>query len=366
VRLDVEAAVVGRRLVPGDVEIEDGRIVRVGIAAGNGRGKIAVPGFVDLQVNGFGGVDFLDADADGYRRAGDALLETGVTSYLPTLITAPEDQLLAALAEVPAGGEGPRVLGVHLEGPFISPRRLGTHPPDARRDPDPVLLARLLAGGRVRLMTLAPELPGADALIAILLERGVTVSCGHSDATSEQASHAFDNGVRTVTHLFNAMRPFSHRDPGIAITALVRDDVVVQVILDGIHLAPETAALAWRAAGGRMALVTDAVAGAGSGNGDGAYSLGSLEVQVRDGVVRGPEGVLAGSVLTMIDAVRNLHALGVPLAEAVDAASGVPARVIGEPNAGSLGVGAPADVVVLGDGLEIERVLVGGVSHVVA
>src|SRR5262245_40030225 len=214
VRLNVEAALVGGQIVRGDVEVEDGHVLRCGLASANGRG-LAVPGFVDLQVNGFAGVDFLDADADGYRRAGLALLETGVTAYLPTLITSPEEHLLAALAAVPADGESPRILGVHLEGPFLSPRRLGTHVASSRRDPDLALLDRLLDGGPVRLMTLAPELPGTDALIARLLERGITVSLGHSDATADQANAAFDLGIRTVTHLFNAMRPFLHRDPGI-------------------------------------------------------------------------------------------------------------------------------------------------------
>ncbi len=184
-----------------------------------------MPGFVDLQVNGFGGVDFLDADSDGYRRAGEALLETGVTAYLPTLITSPEEQVLAALREVPPAGDDPLILGVHLEGPFLSPRRLGTHLASARRDPDLALLDRLIDGDRVRLMTLAPELPGAGLLIERLLDRGITVSLGHSDATAEQANAAFDLGVGTVTHLFNAMRPFLHRDPGIVGAALARDDV---------------------------------------------------------------------------------------------------------------------------------------------
>src|SRR3954471_14290445 len=252
-KLGVEAALVDGLLVRGDVEVDDGRIVGVGLGSpGSG---VAVPGFVDLQVNGFGGVDFLDADADGYRRAGDALLETGVTAYLPTLITSPEEQLLAALAEVPANGERPRVLGAHLEGPFLSPARLGAHPAAARRDPDVALLDRLLAGGPVRAVTLAPELPGADALIERLLERGVTVSLGHSDASAAQARDAFDRGVRTVTHLFNAMRPLAHRDPGIVGAALAREDVVVQLIADGVHLAPETLQVVWRAAGGRVAVV---------------------------------------------------------------------------------------------------------------
>jgi N-acetylglucosamine-6-phosphate deacetylase len=362
-RLGVRAALVDGLLVPGDVEIADGRIVGYGLASSNGRG-IAAPGFVDLQVNGFGGVDFLDADSGAYARAGDALLETGVTAYLPTLITAPEERLVAALAEIPESGRGPRILGAHLEGPFLSPRRLGTHPPSARRDPDLALLERLLAAGPVRLCTLAPELPGALELVDVLVARGITVSAGHSDATAEEANAAFDRGVRTVTHLFNAMRPFTHRDPGVAGVALARPDVVVQIIVDGAHLAPDTARLVWQAAGGRLALVTDAVAGAGV-SGDGSYRLGDVEVEVRDGVVRRDDGVLAGSVVTMIEAVRNLHALGVPLEDTLDSATTVPARVIGA-EAGRIEVGAPADVVVLSEELEVERVLVGGEGRVAA
>jgi N-acetylglucosamine-6-phosphate deacetylase len=363
-RLGVAAALVDGRLVPGDVEIADGRIAGLALSSPNGGGGIAVPGFVDVQVNGFGGVDFLEAGEDGYHRAGEALLETGVTSFLPTLITAPEDELLLALAEVPADSGGPRILGVHLEGPFLAARRLGTHRAAGRRDPDVALLERLLAAGPVRMMTLAPELPGALELIDVLVARGVTVSCGHSDATAEQANTAFDRGARMVTHLFNAMRPFNHREPGIVGAALVRDDVFVQMILDGVHLAPLTAALVWRAAAGRIALVTDAVAAASAAGGP--YSLGSVELQVQDGAVRAPEGMLAGSLLTMIDAVRNLHALGVPLEDALNAASAVPARALGIPDAGRLDIGLPADIVVLDDNLEVDGVFIGGEARVVA
>jgi N-acetylglucosamine-6-phosphate deacetylase len=348
-RLGVEGAIVDGQLVPGDVEVVEGLVAGFGLAGKGGRG-IAVPGLVDLQVNGFCGVDFLDCDADGYRRAGEALLATGVTSFLPTLITSPEETLLAALAEVPADAARPRVLGVHLEGPFLSPKRLGAHVGSGRRDPDVALLDRLLDGGPVRLMTLAPELAGADALVGRLHERGVVVSLGHTDATAAVANAAFDRGVGTVTHLFNAMRPLRHRDPGIVGAALARDDVVVQIIVDGIHLARETVQLVWRAAGGRVALVTDAV----------GSSLGSLDLDVSGAVARREDGVLAGSVLTLIEAVRNLHAMGVPLVEAVGAATEVPARVLGDPRLGRLGVDLPADVVVLDDRLEIERVLVAG------
>jgi N-acetylglucosamine-6-phosphate deacetylase len=361
VKLGVEAALVDGRLVPGDVEVVDGRVVGVGRAAGNGRG-IAVPGFVDLQVNGFAGVDLLDADAEGYRRLGDALLETGVTAFLATFITAPEERLLAALRAMHPEGEGPRLLGAHLEGPFLSPRRLGIHPASARRDPDVELLERLLAAGSVRLVTLAPELPGAEVLIERLLLSEIAISCGHSDATAVEAEQAFDRGVRTVTHLFNAMRPFRHRDPGIAGAALARDDVVVQIILDGVHLAPETAGVVWRAAAGRVALVTDAMAGAGLG--DGTYRLGGLEIEIADGVARGPAGELAGSTLTMLDAVRNLHGLGASFEDAVSAATEVPARVLRNPTVGRIAVGLPADVVVLTEELELERVLVEGTDRV--
>ncbi|MFL5936389.1 MAG: N-acetylglucosamine-6-phosphate deacetylase [Gaiellaceae bacterium] len=363
-KLDVAAALVDGSLVPGRVEIVDGLLTAYGLS-GAGRG-IAVPGFVDLQVNGFGGVDFLEADADGYRRAGEALLETGVTAFMPTLITAPEETLVAALAEIPANGDdtGARVLGVHLEGPFLSAWRLGTHPPVGRRDPDRHLLERLLAAGPVRIMTLAPELPGALDLIDILVARGVVVSCGHTDASVEQAELAFDRGARAVTHLFHAMRPFMHRDPGIVGSALTRDDVFVQIIVDGVHLAPETTSLVWSAAAGRTALVTDAVAPASGG--DESYSLGSVELSLDDGAVRGPDGILAGSVLTMIDAVRNLHALDVPLELALAAASTVPARILGRHDIGSLDIGRPADLVVLDDNLEVETVLLAGEARVVA
>jgi N-acetylglucosamine-6-phosphate deacetylase len=363
VRLGVEAALIGGALVRGDVEVAGGVVAAYGLSGPNGTG-VAVPGFVDLQVNGFAGVDLMGADSDGYRRAGEALLETGVTAYLPTFISAPEDELLAALGGVPPEAGGARVLGVHLEGPFLAPTRLGIHPPAARRDPDPALLERLLGAGPVRLMTLAPELPGADELIDLLLLRGIAVSCGHTNATAEEATRAFDRGARTVTHLFNAMRPFRHRDPGLAGAALARDDVIVQIILDGIHLAQETARVVWQSAAGRVALVTDAVAGAGMG--DGTYFLGGAEIEVRDGAARGPGDVLAGSTLTMIEAVRNLHELGIPLPEAVAAATEVPARVLGVPGFGRLDVELPADLVVLDDNLEIERVCVGGEARVVA
>ena len=270
--------------MPGDVEVHEGLSPAVALAGPRERVSRR-PGFVDLQVNGFGGVDFLDAGSADYRRAGDALLETGVTAYLPTLITSPRTSCSRRCGRCPSATTGPRILGVHLEGPFLSPTGSDARA-SARRDPDPALLDRLLDAGTVRLMTLAPELPGADALIDRLLERGVAVSLGHSDATAEQANAAFDRGV-ALRHAplqrdaaLPAPRPGHHRRRA---HARRRHRLV---ILDGIHLAPETLARAWRAAAGRVALISDAITAAGVA--DGSFSFGNLDVAGHEGAVRGP------------------------------------------------------------------------------
>ena len=362
-RLGVEAALVRGELVPGDVEVDDGAVVSVGLAGGR-RGCVAVPGFVDLQVNGFAGVDFLSASTADYDRAGAALLEGGVTAFQPTFITAPESAMLDALRAMPPNGSSPHVVGAHVEGPFLSPERLGTHPREHRRDPDLEVLDRLLDAGRVTSFTLAPELPGADLLIRRLLERAIVVSAGHTNATAAQAHAAFDLGVSTVSHLFNAMRPFRSRDPGIVGVALTRRDVFVQMIVDGHHLADETVRLIWAAAAGRVALVTDATAGANEN--PGSYQLGDIEIESSGGVPMREDGVFAGTVLTMIDAVRNLHGLGIPFEAAVGAATSVPARILGRPDLGVVEPGGRADIVVLDDRPEIARVLCEGQARVVA
>jgi len=362
-RLGVEAAVVRGTLLPGDVEIADGRVVEVGLPAST-RGRVAVPGFVDLQVNGFAGVDFLAASTADYDRVGEALLEVGVTAYQPTFITAPEQVVVEALRALPDEHRSPRIVGAHLEGPFLSPERPGVHSLEHRRDPDLALLERLLDAGRVTTLTLAPELPGADALIRRALERGVVVGAGHTNATAEEAHAAFDLGVSTVSHLFNAMRPFRSRDPGVVGVALTRGDVYLQVIVDGHHLAVETVRLVWAAAGGRVALVTDATAAAGASRG--SYVLGEVALEIADGVPQREDGVLAGSVLTMLDALRNLHALGVPFEDAVGAATTVPARIVRRPELGLLEPGCAADLVVLDDRLEVVNVLCEGKARVVA
>src|SRR5579859_5388098 len=213
-------------------------------------------------------------------------------------------------------------------------------------------------------MTVAPELPGAGGVIRRLLERGVVVSAGHTNASAEEAHAAFDLGLSTVSHLFNAMRPFRSRDPGIIGVALTRPDVFIQLIVDGYHLADETVRLVWAASGGRLALVSDATAGAGQGGG--TYQLGDVEIEVAGGPPTREDGVLAGTVLTMIDAVRNVHALGIPLEDAIGAATAVPARILGRTDVGVLEPGGPADVVVIDDRLDILHVLCAGEERVVA
>src|SRR4051794_30784942 len=359
-RLGVSAALVDGAFVPGDVAIDGGSIVAVGLSGG-GSG-IAAPGFVDLQVNGFAGVDLMATDFEGYVRVGEALLATGTTAFQPTFVTASENALKDALRAMPADGIGARVLGAHLEGPFLSPRRIGVHDPSHLSAPDLALLRRLLDVAPVSQVTLAPELRGSFELVDELVARGVTVSAGHTDATAAEAHLGFDRGITTVTHLFNAMRPSTPRDPSIALAALARHDVYIQMIVDLHHVAPDTVMVAWNAAAGRFALVTDAAPAAGMG--DGEFVLGGRRIEAEDGVVRGPEGQLAGSALTMIDAVRNLHGLGVPLVDALRAAAEVPARLAGREDLGRLAPGAPADVVVLDDRLEIRQVLVDGRERV--
>jgi N-acetylglucosamine-6-phosphate deacetylase len=363
VRLGVAAAVVEGELVRGDVEVAEGTVVRVGIAEGKGSG-LAVPGFVDLQVNGCQGVDVLAAGSEELVAMGKALLRAGVLWYQPTLVSAPVDRaraVLDAIARAIQVGGGARILGAHLEGPFLSPARRGAHREEWLREPDMDLLASyLLAGCPVSTVTLAPELPRADELIDALVTRGVVVSLGHTDATAVAANAAFDLGATTVTHLYNAMRPFAHRDPGLVGAALAREDVFVQLIADGVHVAPEAILTAWRAARGRLALVSDAIAACGLG--DGAYPLGDADVLVEQGVARLADGTLAGAVRPLGWGMRMLAELGVPIPEAVDAVTRTPARIVGRADAGRLAVGGPADVVVLDDELDVRDVLVGGRS----
>jgi N-acetylglucosamine-6-phosphate deacetylase len=363
VRLGVEAALVDGQLVEGDVTVSDGVVATVGVRPAGPAGT-AVPGFVDAHINGVAGIDFLTTDVVGYRRAGEALARTGVVAFQPTFVSSRVDayaEPLAVACEVAAAHGGrPIVTGVHLEGPFLSPLWAGAHDPIHLRAPEPALAERLIAAGPVRMMTLAPELPGGLDLVERLVRAGLIVSCGHSDADAPTAHAAFERGARAITHLHNAHRRWRPRDPGVGGVALVRPDAYVQAIVDGVHLAPEAAYAAFLAAGSRFCLVTDAVEAAMLDPGD--FELGGRSVHVRDGEVRLPDGTLAGSVLTMDGAVRNLVASGASLAAAVHAASTAPARLLGRDDLGVLRPGSPAHITVLDERLCPLRTLVGGIE----
>ena len=356
-RLGVSAALVDGTLIDGDVTIDGDSVTAVGVPGGGGRG-VAVPGFVDAHINGIAGVDFLTADADGYVRASEALATVGVVAYQPTFVSSPRDAyaapLSAAAAAMAEPGSRARVLGVHLEGPFLSREWPGAHDPANLLEPDIELAERLCEAGPVTMMTLAPELEGALELVERLVARDLTVSIGHSDADAAMAHAAFDSGARAITHIHNAHRRWRPRDPGPAGVASRHYDRCARCA----HLAPESAFGAFLAAGRRFCLVTDAIEAAGMP--PGSYRLGDREVHVEGGAVRLADGTLAGSVLAMDAAVRNLVDSGAPLPDAVHAAATAPARLLGRDDLGTLRPGIAANIAVLNDKLEVERTVVNG------
>jgi N-acetylmuramic acid 6-phosphate etherase/N-acetylglucosamine-6-phosphate deacetylase len=358
-RLGVSAALVRGAIVAGDVSVVDGRIGAIGLAGG--RGGLAIPMLVDAQVNGYAGIDLLTAGPDELDALSLALLHDGVGAYQPTLITAAEADLLAALRRLgdafgrqPAGA---RIVGVHLEGPFLSPERPGVHPPEHLRAPDPALLERLLDAGPVRTVTLASELPGALELIELCVARGVAVWLGHSQADAAQARRAFGAGAVAVTHLFNGMAPVSAREPGLAGAALATSGIAIQLIADGLHVSDELLQVAFAAAPGRCSLVTDAVAAAGLA--DGASRLGGVEIETQNGVARGAGGVLAGGTARLADGLVRLRALGLDPAEAAAAVTERPGRLLGG-GCGRLEPGGRADLLVVDEELRVREALSAG------
>jgi N-acetylglucosamine-6-phosphate deacetylase len=359
-------------LAPGYLAVSGGRITEVGEGPPptapdlNLRTGVLVPGLVDLQVNGYYGVDLAECDPAGWALVAGRLPETGTTAFLPTFITAPVARLATALRSARkiagAATAGARVLGVHLEGPFLSPARAGAHRRDWMVPPSPDAVAELLDAGQgvLRLMTLAPEADGALAAVAALVAAGVVASVGHSDATAGQVAAAADAGARMVTHLFDAQRGLHHREPGVVGQALADHRLTSGLIVDLCHVSAAACAIAFAAAPGRICLVTDAAAAAGMP--PGRFVLGGQPMELPpDGAapVR-PDGTLAGSALRMDRAVANAVAVGLGLAEAVVAASRIPADLIGRPDLGRLAPGAAADLAWLGDDLRTRAAWVGG------
>ena len=325
-------------------------------------GLLLAPGFVELQVNGAAGHD-LTRDPDAIWAVGESLRQFGVTSFLPTIVTSPPRVVDAArralAAGAPSGYRGAIPLGLHVEGPFLNPERRGAHDPDLLRPPDPALVVGWSPGSGIRLVTLAPELPGGLEIVRSLVAAGVVVSAGHSLATAGEAAAGFNAGIRYATHLFNAMPPLDHREPGLAGAALADRRVTVGVIADGIHVHPTIVDLAWRIAGAdRFSIVTDAMAALGMP--PGTYPLGGTEVVVDD-AARLRDGRLAGSVVGLDRGVRNVAAFtGASVEEVLAAVTRTPARLLGLRDRGRIAVGARADLVVLTPGLEVVATIVGG------
>jgi N-acetylglucosamine-6-phosphate deacetylase len=361
----VEITSRDRKEVPGDCRAVD---------FGDG---ILAPGFIDIHIHGGAGHDVMEAGADALPPVERLLAAHGVSSYFPTTVTAPLDATLSALARladaVEAAQRDPqtsgsqngslraRPLGIHLEGPFISHKRRGVHPPENLLAPSPAAFDRFwqAARGHIRVMTIAPELPGALEVIAQAAALGVCVSLGHSNADLDTARAGFTAGARHATHTFNAMRPLDHRDPGILGEVLTDSRLSADMIADGIHIDPTVVDLFLRAKGPDAAvLITDATAATGMP--DGHYRLGSLDVEVKNGRCMVGDS-LAGSVLTMDKAVRNVMQFAQwDLQQAVRLSTLNPARVAGVKHGGSLQVGAPADVVVLSPTGEVRNTIVCG------
>jgi N-acetylglucosamine-6-phosphate deacetylase len=333
-------------------------------------GAVLTPGFIDLHGHGGGGFSFDDAafggasgheGADAVGRALAVHRAHGTTRSVLSLVANPVvalERSLAAIADITE--RDPLVLGSHLEGPFLAPGRKGAHNPDFLVSPSPGVTERLVAAARgtLRQFTIAPELPGALDAVQALAEAGVVVAVGHTEAGEEQAQAAFDRGARLLTHAFNAMPGIGHRKPGPVVAAIRDERVTAELILDGVHVHPDVARLLLGAAAGRVALITDAMAAAGSA--DGSYRLGSLDVAVVDGVARlaGPDGApgaIAGSTLTQDHALRvATRQCGMSLRAAVTALTWIPARVLGLGHRlGRLAPGYAADAVLLNGGCEV-------------
>lgn len=324
-------------------------------------GRHLVPGFVDMHVHGGGGGAFSSGQVAQARDAIAFHRGHGTTTIVASTVTGALDDLERYIGDLAGLVEDGEIAGIHLEGPFIARSRCGAHDPGLLRDPEPASVRRLLKAGHgtVSMVTLAPELPDGLAATALLADSGVIAAFGHTDATYAQANQAIGRGARVATHVFNAMRPVHHREPGPVTAALENEDVFVEMVNDGLHVHPSVVSLVFSAAGAhRVALITDAMEAAGAP--DGRYPLGPLTVEVANGVVRvAGTDTLAGSTLTMDQAFRNtVREVGIPIEQAAVSASLTPARALGlADRIGSLEPGKAADLVVLDDDLRVDAVM---------
>jgi len=356
-----------------DLLIEDGRLLAVGPGAAAGGADevidagdyIVAPGFVDIHVHGSAGHDAMDGTRQAIEGMAKYFASRGVTSFCPTTLTGPADQIMAAIRAVhqcqqhPAQGAQP--LGVHLEGPYIDAAKKGAQPDQYVRVAAAAEYQEFFSLGNIRLVSLAPEIEENRPLITYARTRGAAVAVGHSSATYEQVAEAVNLGVNQSTHTFNQMEGIHHRRPGTVGAALMLDEIYAQCIADGVHLHPAIVNMLVRLKGpAKTVLITDAIRGAGMP--DGEYELGGQPIVVKQGAVRLPDGTLAGSCLTMDQGVRNLAAFtGRPLPDCLQMATLTPARAIGlSDRKGSLEPGKDADIVLLTPDLEVAATLLLG------
>ncbi|HEY4837705.1 MAG TPA: N-acetylglucosamine-6-phosphate deacetylase [Candidatus Acidoferrales bacterium] len=375
-----------REIRDGVVIVEGGRISAVGarnevaVPANakriEARGFTLVPGFVDVHVHGAGGYDVMEATPEALNAVAVTLARGGTTSFLATTVTAAPDVLCGSAAGIAkfisaqtqsessaAGNPRAEIVGIHFEGPFISPARRGVHPIEWIAAPSLALFARMVdaAAGTARVVTLAPEISGGIELVDAARKAGIVAALGHTDATYEQAMDAIAHGASHAAHVFNAMRPFSHRDTGVLGAVLTSPQVTAELIADGIHVDVAAMKILLNAKPEKVILVSDGTAATGMP--DGKYRLGNFDVQVTGGVVRNSEGKLAGSALTLDRALRIIVALGIPFEEAVRMLTLYPARLLGvESRKGIIAAGADADLVFLDSNLEISKVVTRGVG----
>ena len=364
----------GARVVTSDgthdgwVRIENGRVTELGTGdPGPGErhdlgGRLVAPGLVDTHIHGGAGHAFPEADPEGAREIVAFNRRSGVTSVVGGLVAASPGETLRQVSALAESCEEGTLAGIYLEGPFIAKSRCGAHDPDLLRDPDTAELDAWVEAGRghVRMITVAPELPGALELIRAAVSSGVVAAVGHTEATYEQTLAAIDAGATVATHVYNAMRPLGHRDPGPIAAVLGDERVTVELILDNVHVHPGAARLVFDAAGPeRVSLVTDAMSATGLG--DGEYTLGDLRVRVQGGEARLVEnGAIASSTIVLPQAVRNTVALGVPVEDAVRSASSVPAAALGLDDVGRVETGGHADLLVLNEDLSVADVMYRG------
>ena len=333
-------------------------------------GKIAVPGFLDVHIHGAGGHDVMEGTAEALTAVSKMLASHGTTSYVATTVTAKTEEICRSaegiakyIGEQHVAGEArAEALGIHFEGPFLNPARRGVHPQEFLKLPTAELLEKFVgaSGGHALTLTIAPELLGALPSIDAARKAGLVVGIGHTDATYEQARAAFARGAHHAVHVYNAMRPFTHRDSGVIGAVLTTPEVTAELIADGVHVDEAAMQLLLRAKGaGGVILVSDGISATGMP--DGKYMLGTFEVTVSGGVCRNSEGKLAGSTLTLDRALRNIVALGTSVADALRMLTLNPAKLLGiEYKKGSLRVGADADIVLLDEGLHVTQVWARG------